>query len=217
MTPEEKQRAQEIVSRATPGEWRYENLNWVGSPLFAVFASSGPADRGKVLFDNIEPDSNSYNNIEFIIAAHNQLPKMLQHIEALENNLIAAKKGAPQTELPALTVKEIAALKELFAESTQGAWSWEDDQHLGKGVYTVYAGREPRMHGLNLFGRMDTGENAEANLDFITEAHQLVPKALARIDALETGMAQFRKPEPKPRPKPPAPPWMKPPAPGMTP
>ena len=56
---------------ATPGEWRYENLNWIGTPLFAVSAIQGPGASGPLLFDNIEPDANSYNNIEFIVAAHN--------------------------------------------------------------------------------------------------------------------------------------------------
>lgn len=199
MTPEDKQRAKEIHAQASQGAWRYENLNWIGTPLFGVYASQGPGDRGQVLFDNVDTDANSYNNIEFIIAAHNQLPKMLQHIEALENNIASARKGAPQSDLPALTTKEIAQIKEVIAEATPGPWTWEPSTKKGED-YVVFGGG-----GKSLFPRMDTGENALGNLTFITEARELMPKIMDRIDTLETQVSHFNRPKMQPRPKPPAP------------
>jgi len=208
MTPGDKQRAEEIYALATPGEWRYENLNWIGSPLFGVYASQGPGDRGKVLLDNVDTDANSYNNIEFIIAAHNFLPKMLQHAEALENNLASARRGAPQSDLPALSKQEIAQLKEVIAEASPGPWTWEPSAQKGQDYVVFGAG------GKSLFPRMDTGENAAGNLTFITEAREIVPKVMERIEALETAVAHFNRPQPRPKPNTPTP---KPPAPELRP
>lgn len=197
MTPAEKDRAREIIAKATPGTWSYENLNWVGTPLFAVHASTKPNDRGVTIFDNIEPDANSYNNVEFITEARDLFPKALAHIDALETEIAERKAGrSPRVEEPAITAAEIARSAELLENATKGEWSFEDDSHLGKGVYTVYAGRGPMMHGLNLFGRMDTGANAVNDLAFITETHQLFPKALAHIETLEQEVARQRKPRP---------------------
>lgn len=201
MTPAEQSRAREIIGKATPGAWSYENLNWVGTPLFAVRASAKPNDRGITIFDNIEPDANSYNNIEFITEAHDLFPKALAHIEALETEIAERKAGrTPRVQEPAISPAEIARAKELLENATKGEWSWEDDSHLGKGVYTVYAGRGPMMHGLNLFGRMDTGLNAENDLNFITETHELFPKALSHIETLEQEAVRQRQPRPQAKP-----------------
>lgn len=202
MTPEEKNRAREIVGKATPGTWKYDNLNWVGPPLFAIYASDKPNERGVTIFDNIDPDAKGYSNVEFFTEARDLFPKALAHIDALETEIAERKAGrTPRVQEPAITAAEIARVKELLDNATKGTWSWEDDSHIGKGVCTVYAGREPMMHGLNLFGRIDTGPNAENNLDFITESHTLFPKALAHIETLEQEVARQRAPR-KPQAKP---------------
>lgn len=200
MTPEDKQRAKEIHAQASAGEWRYENLNWVGTPLFRIYASSDPVDRSVTVFDNIEPDNYSYNNVDFVVTAQNLMPRALQHIEALENNLASARKGAPQSDLPSLTKTDIAKIKEVIAEAAQGPWYWETGTKSGEGEYILFGG-----DGKSLFPRMDTGENALGNLTFVTEARELMPKIMDRIEKLETEISHFNRPQMQPRPKPPSP------------
>lgn len=201
MTPAEKDRARDIIANATPGAWSYENLNWVGRPLFAVYASDRPNERGVRVFNNIDPDANSYNNVEFITEGRSLFPRAMQHIGALEAALEDMKAGKPASAAPVLTAAEIARAKELLGNATKGEWSWEDDSHLGPGVRTVYAGRGPMMHGYNLFGRMDTGPNGDNDLDFITGMHALFPKALTHIETLEREIAVLNKPSPSARPR----------------
>lgn len=185
MTPEDKQRAKEISDNATPGQWRFENLNWIGTPIFGVYTSPKQFERGQTLFDNIDPVSGSYYNVEFLTAARDLLPRALQHIEALEENLAAAKKGAPQTALPEITAGDIAAIKEIMEEATPGPWRFEEKD----GGYAAYGAGDQK-----LFASFDAGPNAFNDLTFITEARTLVPKAVATIEALEKELAQYAKP-----------------------
>ncbi len=192
MTPAEKARATDLSAKATPGEWHFENVNWIGPTLFSVYASDKPNERGTEIFSNISPDSKGYDNMEFVTAARNLLPKAMAQIEALEQDIKSGKSG---TTANFMTAADIAQAKALLANATGGKWSWEDDSRIGKGIRTVYAGREPMMHGLNLFGRMYAANDAD--LDFMVESRNLLPKAIALVETLEAEMSRNRTSTPK--------------------
>lgn len=214
MTPAERKRAQEICDKATAGIWSFEDTSWVGASKFAVLANPDSTTRGREIFGNIEIDMNGINNLAFITEARTLLPKALLHIEALQGDIENLKAGFAKTNPPIMTLAEIARAKEITAQATQGEWSWEDDSQIGPGVVTLYAGRGPMMHGLNLFGRFDTDSNRDNNLAFITEARQLLPKALEHIEELGNSVQRLTRPALTLKPpsyKPPAPPAPKPP------
>lgn len=198
MTPQEKQHAKDLLANATQGIWHFENVNWIGPALFSVYSGSAPNDRGREIMSNIEPDSKGYDNMEFLMDARAFLPKALAHIEGLENDVAELKAGRKASSLPQLTAADIAKTKDLTANATGGNWSWENDDQIAKGVRTVYAGRDPRMHGLNLFGRFYVANDKD--LDFICAAPALVPAALKAIETLEREVKRLSTPSaPKPR------------------
>lgn len=189
MTPAEKARASDIIAKATPGEWHFENVNWIGPTLFSVYASDQPNLRGTEIFSNISPDAKGYDNMEFVTAARSLLPKAMAQIDALEQDI---QSGKTQTAANFMTAADIAQAKKLLANATGGTWSWEDDSRLGDSIRTVYAGRDPGMHGLNLFGRMYAANDAD--LDFMTASRSLLPEAIAHIETLEAALKLNRAP-----------------------
>jgi hypothetical protein len=208
MTPEERKRAQEICDKATPGPWSFEDTSWVGASKFSVHADPEPNRRGPEIFGNIEIDMNGINNLAFITEARLLLPKALLHIDALKGNIENIKAGFAKTNPAIMTLAEIARAKEITAQATKGVWSWEDDSQIGPGIVTLYAGRGPMAHGLNLFGRFDTDSNRDNNLNFITEARQLLPKALEHLEDLTNTVQRMTAPALTLKPpsyKPPAP------------
>jgi hypothetical protein len=214
MTPAERKRAQEICDKATAGIWSFEDTSWVGASKFAVLANPDSTTRGREIFGNIEIDMNGLNNLAFITEARTLLPKAILHIEALQGDIENLKAGFAKTNPLIMTLSEIARAKEISAQATKGTWSWEDDSQIGPGVVTLYAGRGPMMHGLNLFGRFDTDSNRDNNLAFITEARQLLPLAMEHIEELGNSVQRMTRPALTLKPpsyKPPAPPAPKPP------
>jgi hypothetical protein len=208
MTPEEKKRATEICDKATPGPWVYADTSWVGASKFSVCAEGDKVTRWPEILRNIEIDMNGINNLAFITEARQLLPKALLHIESLQGDIENLKAGFAKTNPPIMTLDEIKRAKEITAAATPGEWSWEDDNQIGPGVATLYAGRGPMAHGLNLFGRFDGDANRDNNLAFITEARQLLPKALAYMEGLSNQVQRLKRPALVLRPphhKPPAP------------
>lgn len=92
-----------------------------------------------------------------------------------------------------MTPEEKKRAQEICSKATGGNWTWEHDTHVKPDTHTVYAGRDPGMHGLNLFGRLDVDWNGENNLNFICETRALLPKALDHIETLETEVERLRK------------------------
>ncbi len=211
MTPAEKKRALEISTKATPGPWSFEDDSWVGPSKFSIHADPAPNLRGPTIMGNIDIDMNGLNNLAFVTEARTLLPKALLHIQTLESDIENLKSGFAKTSNPIMTLAEITRAKEIVAIATKGEWSWEDDSQIGPGVVTLYAGRGSMMHGLNLFGRFDTDANRDNNLAFITEARDLLPKAMEHLEDLSnevqriTRPALTLKPAPAHTVKPPAP------------
>ncbi|HYD17931.1 MAG TPA: hypothetical protein VEF76_05595 [Patescibacteria group bacterium] len=209
MTPAERKRALELSTKATPGPWSFEDDSWVGPSQFSVRADPAPNTRGPAIFGNIEIDSNGLNNLAFITEARSLLPKALLHISTLEGDIENLKAGLGKTSPPIMTLAEITRAKEIVAAATKGEWSWENEPQLGPGIVTVYAGRGAMMHGLNLFGRFDTDGNRDNNLNFITEARHLLPKAIEHLEDLSNEVQRITRPslvlKPAPQIKPPAP------------
>jgi hypothetical protein len=210
MTPAEKKRAEELSTKATPGPWSFEDDAWVGPSRFSVHADPEPHIRGPQVFGQIEIDWNGLNNLAFVTEARTLLPKALLHISTLEGDIENLKSGFAKTSPPILTREEIARAKEIVAQATPGEWGWEDDSHLGPGTVTLYAGRGPMMHGLNLFGRFDGGSNAKNDLDFICAAHDLLPKAIQHIERLSQDIERRMRPALVLKPSAPKPPTFKP-------
>ena len=203
MTPTERKHAQDICDKATSGPWTFADTSLTGHAQFSVHDATGAA-----IFRNIEIDWNGLNNLAFVTEARVLLPKALMQIEALQLDIENLKAGFAKTSAPIMTLADIARAKELSAGATKGEWSWEDDSQIGPGVVTLYAGREPMMHGLNLFGRFDTDANRDNNLAFVTEARQLLPKALEHMEKLSNSVQRMTRPALVLRPpsyKPPAP------------
>jgi hypothetical protein len=214
MTPAERKRAQEICDKATPGPWVFTDVALAGPSQFSVYAEKEGTSRWPEIFRNIEIDMNGLNNLAFITEARVLLPKALLHIEALQGTIENCKAGFANSFPPVMTLEEIKRAKELSAAMTKGEWTCEDDSQIGPGVVTLYAGRGPMAHGLNLFGRFVANDNGENNLTFITEAQALLPKALDHIENLSNTVQRMTRPGLALRPqsyKPPAPPAPKPP------
>ena len=208
MTPAERNRAEEICTKATPGPWSFADMSVKGPAVFSIHDATGAA-----LFRNIEIDWNGLNNLAFVTEARLLLPKALLHIETLQGDIENLKAGFAKTSPPIMTLDEIRRAKEITVGMTKGEWSWEDDSQIRPGVATLYAGRGAMMHGLNLFGRFDSDANRDNNLAFVTEAQALLPKALAQMENLAKTVQRMTRPALVLRPpsyKPPAP---KPPAP----
>jgi hypothetical protein len=214
MTPAERKRAQEVCDKATPGPWSFADESWVGASQFWVYANDDDGKRRSAVFGNIEIDMNGLNNLAFVTEARTLLPKALMQIEAWQGDIENMKAGFAKTSAPIMSIEEIKRAKEITAQATQGEWAWEnEDKFLGPNVVTLYAGRGPMAHGLNLFGRFDGGTNRDNDLAFITEARALLPKALDHMEKLSNAVQRMRRPGLVLRPpsyKPPAP---KPPAP----
>jgi hypothetical protein len=209
MTPAERKHAQSLCDKATPGPWAFVDASIKGPALFSVHEASGAE-----IFRKIEIDWNGLNNLAFMTEARLLLPKALLHIETLQGDIENLKSGFAKTSPPIMTLQEIARAKEISAAATKGEWSWEDDSQIRPGVATLYAGRGAIMHGLNLFGRFDSDSNRDNNLAFVTEAHALLPKALAHIEKLGNEVQRMTRPALVLKPaayKPPAPPAPKPP------
>ena len=208
MNPAEKKRAQEICDQATPGPWAYADMSVKGPAVFSIHDATGAA-----LFRNIEIDWNGLNNLAFVTEARLLLPKALLHIETLQGDIENLKAGFAKTSPPIMTLEEFKRAKEISAAATKGDWSWEDDSQIRPGVATLYAGRGPMMHGLNLFGRFDGDANRDNNLAFVTEAHTLLPRALAHIENLNNAVQRMTRPALVLRPPSYKPPTPKPPSP----
>lgn len=209
MTPAERKQAAELCARATPGPWAFADVSLKGPAAFAVFDAAGTP-----IFGNIEIDWNGLSNLAFVTEARELLPKALLQIETLQGDIENLKAGFAKTNPPIMTREEIRRAKELTQLATKGPWSWEDDSHLGPNVATLYAGREPMAHGLNLFGRFDAGANRDNDLAFVTQVRQLLPKAIAHMENLSNTVQRMQRPALVLKPqgyKPPAPPAPKPP------
>lgn len=93
-----------------------------------------------------------------------------------------------------MTPENFRKAKELCNRATGGVWTWEADTQFGTDITecTVYAGRDQHHHGLNLFGRIYPDANGYSNLEFVCKARQLLPEALAKIEALESELSEFK-------------------------
>lgn len=76
-----------------------------------------------------------------------------------------------------MTLSHLLALAQQAVEqaerATPGPWTWEDSPP------TLYAGRTPTLHGLNLLGRLEIDWNGKNNMDFIASSRTTLP-VLAR-------------------------------------
>lgn len=203
MTPAERKRAEQLAANASPGPWTFADESTAGPSSFTIRASGAP------ILKNIEIDWNGLNNLAFVTEARTLLPKALMHIATLEGDIENLKAGFGKTSPAIMTLEEITRAKDIGAAATKGEWSWEDDSRIGRGVATLYADRGPMAHGLNLFGRFTGGQNMNNDLAFITEARQLLPKAMEHLEDLSTEMQRLTRPaltlKPAPAVKPPAP------------
>ena len=96
-------------------------------------------------------------------------------------------------------MRDLEADLRICEQATPGPWTWEDDSCLSPGMVTVYAGRMGNdgspwtpTHGLNLFGRLHPDASGKANLDFICQAREGWPVAIARALAAEVEVERLK-------------------------